>query len=80
MSVEGVNPELSEHIRTMGPRAFYLVQRFLTPLPENGDYKIAVRRLEKAGTYTLAIGKELNGFADAEMRARINALLEKDLE
>jgi hypothetical protein len=76
---EGAKPKESEGEHTIAGRDYMIVRSYVPALPETGEYRITVERLEGEGVYCLCVGTENEGvYASPETRAKVNALLAQD--
>ncbi len=75
---EGLRPETTAHEMRIANRDYFLVQSYVSPLAGSGRFEVTVEREAGAGTYVFGLGDREGGYADAAMRARIEALLVQD--
>ncbi|HEX2910745.1 MAG TPA: hypothetical protein VH186_08060 [Chloroflexia bacterium] len=77
LPVEGAQAAESEKLLTIIGRTYMLTRSYLEPLPESGQYVVALERLAGEGTYCFCFGDQEGEFIP-EMMARVDAMMALD--
>jgi hypothetical protein len=76
---EGITPELGEKPLSIAGMDYVQAQIYPAPLPETGQYQVAVQRQDGAGAYCFCIGNKGEGkVADPSVYARVAAIMAYD--
>jgi hypothetical protein len=75
---EGVTPEISAKPLHIVGHDYIMVQSFMSPLPETGNYRVVVQRTEGAGMYCFCIGTAESSQIDPALFTKLAALVSQE--
>ncbi|MEI6046140.1 MAG: hypothetical protein WCS37_17450 [Chloroflexota bacterium] len=78
LPAEGVTPDVTAKPLHIVGHDYIMVQSFMSPLPETGDYHVAVQRTDGAGLYCFCIGTAENNQIDPALFAKVAALVSQE--